>query len=85
MLHVVHRRLIAMEQSVPCVIKCKLCFMAGSNEVLGVAVLAGLFVMSPGGVVVVGGHVMAGRSFEAYWRSQGRCCRFVGVTANVSW
>jgi hypothetical protein len=59
--------------------------MGGSDEVLGVAVLICLFVMSPGGVVVVGGNVMAGRSVEAYWRSQGRRCRFVGVTANVSW
>jgi hypothetical protein len=73
-LHVVHRRLIAMEESVPSVIECKLCLMGGSDEVLGVAVLTGLLVMSPGGVVVVGGNVMPGRSVEAYWKSQGRCC-----------
>jgi hypothetical protein len=69
-LHVVHRRLIAMEESVPSVIERKLCLMGSSNEVPCVAVLTGLFVMSPGGVVVVGGNVMAGRSIEAYWKAK---------------
>jgi hypothetical protein len=83
--HVADRGLIGVEKGVPAVIERKLCLVGGSNEVFGVAVLTGLFVMSPGGVLVVGGNVMAGRSVEAYWPSQGHRCRFVSVTAHVSW
>jgi hypothetical protein len=65
-LHVVHGRLIGVEQGMFPVVERVLGLIPSPDKVIGIGVLRGLLVVTPGGIMVAGGNVVAGRSTELH-------------------
>jgi hypothetical protein len=82
-LDVVQGRLIGVEQRMFPVVERILCLVPGSDEVIRIAMLPGLLVVAPSGIMVAGGDLMACHSAETYRRCDGGC-RCLGGAAKVA-
>ena len=72
MLHVVHRRCIIMEYGMLPMIEGFFRFVTSPDVMVRAAMCLGLCMMSPGGIMMLGGDGMKRCSIEAY------CCRHGG-------